>query len=1119
MLKGIIKAMAPTLDDLLSDCRLTRLFSEDTRPCALQLWVLQIKSIQSTESRVVYGRLLPYNHASGSWSFSDNDNYLTFGEIKAKVTRLNLYINSIDCEELLRQLSAGQPISAINEALGLGCPKKLSKLFGDIVLDTNNLTYRPVAYLLNRDAYDHHSLSSPHGAAGAFSASITQIKKKELFRLSEEYNVALTASVVARLNEETGLNFGGADAARFGDLELLVFPTLNDLNQSLLTVKWTGSPCALSARFNPMQLSYFDRFQFRLNIENDGQIFSSTIASAGRDESGVFEYVFQVSEELRDRTDSTELEIFGFSNDCPHEGVLCCRWQMGYIREVNFQGHVVGQGASPVKFDWLEKATRPAMSDRVKAALTVNRSNLGFRNRIGGREADPWVPANRELLSLFARLHPPKSEGQFFQRWSMGDGEGRLQFVEWFRSLLAKYQQHQIVIFDPYFEAAGLGLVLICAATNSDYIVFTSLPKPSKGGEDAQDEREQPTSGRVNNLIASCEHNSQLLNRIKFRIYGLKEGRLHDRYILIMGSDKLPIAGFHLSNSFQKAAENYPLLITPIPADVLLQVEQYKSALVQETMVTGLGNEVENPMMQLLFDSRNTPVVLRRYEPLNFLERPEVASILSVWFGEMSLQGLSGDQLRAQMMTLGLLKDNSLILHDGLHNFINNKQVINSKGFKVAWGVLGEVLAHSPTDDIGWKVIESKSNFLKLLSQFVEESFDRLHESTDKELAVVDVRFFRKSVEALLHSPYRTEHLFHSTKYAALTWSEYFAIKILWCYAPGYLLKIAEAQLSTLQIEHEESEVMRLSLLSQIVSEVSLSIQFNISKIQRDSLVQCNQGLLKWLGFNAIERQLDIPEGLTSVLSCLETLSHQERVLALGWMINHAAMDSSKEKTYKDLVAALHKELPEVISMEELRDLVGSMRGHMKQLAWAEPWLSQDVVLPLLQNDRASTEDACDIWMQELASMLGPRLNNQSRLFERAREGQATNIASFLFANSNTSHREFSLTAMNEILMRQRRIIQQPLASTSNWTQWDDALRVSLWILAFGKWSEFYLSAQDKTDQNLERLSSDAYGLAMVRSIEEWQSEGVGIQSELISFLDQGERLLSEGGGLKRDPQ
>ncbi|WP_036543903.1 VPA1262 family protein [Nitrincola lacisaponensis] len=1110
--------MASTLDDLLGDRRLERLFSNQNRACALQLWVLQIKSEQSTEMRVVYGRILPYSHSSNGWSFSNNDNHLVFGNIKVKITRLNLYIDSIHCAELLRQFSAGQSISAINKTLGLECPEKLRKQFGSTTLVTDNLVYRPVAYLLNRDAHERRSLSSPHSAAGAFSASITQANKKALFLLNGEYSANLTASLVEQLDAETGLDFGGADATRFGDLELLVFPTLDDLEQNLLSVKWTDSPRALSACFDPIQVPLFEKFQFRLSIANDGQIVSSTIASANRDEEGVFEYVFQVSEELRERADSTELEIFGFSNDSPHQGELCCRWQVGYVREINFQGHMVGTGSSPVKFDWLEKATRPGMSDRVKAALTVNRGIMGFGNRIGGREADPWVTANRELSSLFARLNPPKSEGMFFERWSMGDGEGRLQFVEWFRSLLAKYQQHQIVIFDPYFETAGLGLVLICAAMNSDYIVFTSLPKLSKGEEDAQDECEHPISGRVNNLIASCEHNRDLLSRIKFCIYGLKEGRLHDRYVLVMGADELPVAGFHLSNSFQKAAENFPLLITPIPADVLLQVEQYKSTLVREAKTTQFGGEAENPAMRLLFDSTASPSAPRRYEPLSFIEKPGAGSVLSVWSGETSLKGLSGGQLRMQMEALGLLRDNSLLLTDGLKNCVA-KQEINFKDFTPIWEVLGEVLAHSSIGDMELRYLESERDFLEFLKKFLKTAFERVHDNTCKELATVDVQFFHMPVEVLLRSSYHTRQLFHPTKYAALTWSEYFAIRFLWWYAPDCLLKIAEEQISILPVEPDESEAVRLSLLSQIVSEISLSIEFDISKTQLDTLVYSGQGLLHWLGLNAVERQLDTQDGLISVLSLLESFPSRERVRALGWMVHHAAMDSNKEEIFKDLVAALHKILPEAITVEELRHLIDSMRGHMRQLAWAEPWLFRDVVLPLLQSDRASTEDACEIWMQELASMLGPLLNNRSRLFDRAREGQTTNIASFLFAYSSPERREASLMVMNDILKRQRRIVQQPLASTSNWARWDDALRVSLWILAFGRWSEFYLRERGATDQNLEQLSWDARGFAMVRPLEEWQSEGASKQGELIAFLEQVEGLLNVDGELKGDPR
>ncbi|MHA6887394.1 VPA1262 family protein [Ralstonia pseudosolanacearum] len=1160
--------MAPILDDLLHDGRLARLFSKDARHCALQLWILQIKFEQSIENRIIYGRLLPYNHSSDRWSSSDDDNFHTFGQVQVQVIRLNLYVKSVRCADLLRQLSAGRNVSAISDELKLGLSDKLRARFGTIALAADGLAYRPVAYLLNRDAYEQRSPSSPHGGAGAFSASITQTDKRALFHLGQDYDVALTASVVNHLNADTGLDFGGADTVRFGDLELLVFPTLDDLERCLLEVSWIDAPRALVARFNPIQVPHFSGFQFRLSIENDGQIVYSSIATAERNAEGVFEGKFELSDRLRARTDSTELEIFGFHGGPSREGTLCCRWRIGYIREIHVQAHAVDQGANPVKFDWLEKkATRPSVSARVQAALTINRGNRGFTNSIGGREADPWVPVNRNLASLFARLHPPKSEGRFFLRWSQGDGEGRLQFVEWFRVLLAKYQQHQMVIFDPYFESAGLGLVLLCAAPEADYIVFTSLPKPkgdkvvsskgdkptlgwvnklvavdayiryllkliklriygqkgdrphdhciplpkpSKEGEATLGESDKPTPGRINNLMASCEHNRHLLKRIKLRIYGLKEGRLHDRYILIMGQDRLPVAGFNLSNSFQKAAENYPLLVTPIPADVLLEVEQYKSALVQEADSVPSGGETENPSMELLFDSTALPTAPRRYEPLRFLDKAQAGDVLSMWTGEPSLRGLSGDPLKERMAALGLLKDDSLALPGtaGLRNCLD-QQAGDFDDFAATWEVLGEVLAHSRTEDRHPRELESERGFLEFLARFLNASFNRAHGEVDKELAVIDAQLFQESVETLLHSTRHPHHLCRATKYAALTWSEYFTIKYLWWYAPDVLLVIAEARVADMPVEPQSPDVVRLSLLSQIVSDISLSIQFDISQVQRDLLVRSRNGLLQWMGLNAIEMQLEKPGGIVTVLQAVGAFAYLERVRVMGWMVHRVAGNPRKAEIYQSLVMALHEALPATISAEELRRLVDSMCGHMRQLVWAGPWLFEDVVVPLLQNDRANTDDACAIWVQELAALLEPELKNQPRLFDREREGQTTNISAFLFAYSSPVRQQASLKSMHAILKRQQRIVQQPLASTSDWTQWDGALVVSMWILTFTRWGQYYLRVRGVTYRELEELSQFARELAMIRPMGEWRSEGAGKQGELAAFLDQVEALLA----------
>lgn len=1100
--------MAPVLDDLLNDGRLARLFSKEARHCALQLWILQIKSEQWIENRILYGRLLPYNYSSDSWSFSDNDNFLTLGQVKVKITRLNLYVKSVHCAELLRLLSAGRSLSAISEELNLGLSDKLKDRFGATALAAGGLVYRPVAYLLNRDAHDLHTPSSPHGSAGAFSASITQNGKSALFQLGQDFDIGLTALLIKQLNADTGLDFGGADTARFGDIELLVFPTMDDQEQSLLSESWTDTPRAFVVRFNPMQVPHFNGFQFRLCVANNGQIVFAGITTAERNAEGVFECKFELSDQLHAIADSTELEIFGFHGGHSREGTLCCRRRIGYVREIHLQAHAVGHGSSPVKFDWLERTTRPSESARVRAALTINRGNLGFINRIGGRETDPWVQANRDLVSLFARLHPPKSEARFFLRWSQGDHEGRLQFVEWFRALLAKYQQHQVVIFDPYFEDVGLGLLLLCAAPEADYIAFTSLPK-QKRNEVASSESHEPAPGRVNNIVTNCEHNRQLLKHIKLRIYGLKQGRLHDRYILIMGADGLPVAGFNLSNSLQTTAENYPLLVTPISADVLLEVEQYKLTLVQEAEAAQPEGDTENSSMRLLFDSKALPSASRRYEPLRFLEQAQAGDVLSVWTGEPMLRGLSGDRLKERMVALDLLKDDSLALPEvsGLRNCLNS-QAGNFADFTATWEVLGEVLAHSPFGDNRFHELKSERDFLEFLARFIEASFNRAHGEVYKELAVTGARLFREPVETLLHSSYHVHHLFPVTKYAALTWAEYFTIKYLWWYAPEALLAIAEVQMTHVPMEPQIQDVMRLSLLSQIVSEISLSVQLDISEEQRDLLVRSSNGLLQWMGLNAIEMQLGKPGGLDSVLQSIIAFAYPKQVRALGWMVHNAAREK-KAEIYKGLVAALHEVLPTIIPADELRRLVDSMCGHMRQLPWTEPWLFQDVVFPLVQNDRAKLDDACEIWMQELAGMLEPQMKDQPRLFKRAREGQTTNIAAFLFAYSSPERQQVSLNSLQSILKQQSRIVRQPLASTSNWDRWDAALTVSLWILAFSKWGEYYLRQRDMVDSELEQLSRDARELAMLRPMSEWRSVGAGKQGELAAFLDQVEELLA----------
>lgn len=181
----------------------------------------------------------------------------------------------------------------------------------------------------------------------------------------------------------------------------------------------------------------------------------------------------------------------------------------------------------------------------------------------------------------------------------------------------------------------------------------------------------------------------------------------------------------------------------------------------------------------------------------------------------------------------------------------------------------------------------------------------------------------------------------------------------------------------------------------------------------------------------------------------------------------------------------------------------------MRDLGWTEPWLFQDVIFPLFSDHRASIDDACEIWIEELAGLL-EQDRNRPRLFDRTREGRTTNIAAFLLAYSSPERRRASLDLMKPILRRQQQIVQQPLASTSDWTRWDDALVVSMWLLIFSKWGQYYLHARELKDRGLDDLSRVASELANRRSRNEWLSKRSGSdQGVFVDVLEEVEKRLA----------
>ncbi len=1094
------------LSDLINDSRLERLFSTDERPCAFQVWVLQLKSGNNVlENRILYARLLPYSFAQNAWSFSDNDGSQPFGSFKATVTRLNLYIGNSLCRKLLELFNEGKTIGEVSEKLNLKISRKIIEKFGNVVLISEGVIYKPVTYLENRSAHQSDTLTSPHEISGAFSASIVKENKLSLFMYNGVYNKGLVTMLVNHLDAETGMKFSEDDKCRFGDIEFLVFPTLDDYERNLLQVDW-GKDKHLSVIFTSSQLPAFRCFQFHIIAENDNQIVFSKIAPAKLIRETTYEYTFKMDAKMYSLIDATKINIFAFNTDKYEEGTLVCSWKVNYVREVNVQFTVAGNKIAPIKFDWLEKTTNSKQKNRVVQALSPSNNGNLYNRDVVARESDKWIRENKALKSVFNKLYPADSDSRFFPRWGTSDGEGRLQFVEWFKALLENNHQYHIAIFDPYFEDVGLALLALYGYIGCEYTIFRSATKSKSKNIIQSGEASDILSIGVDNLQAFGKNNKKALYQKKIKVYGLKEGRLHDRYILILGEKGLPIKGYHLSNSFQKATENYPLLITSIPTDVLYLTNQYTFDLIQEANVVKTDVEEESNI-KILFDSNDYPVEPKlSYNRLDFLKHNLAGTVFSVWLNDFSLAFLKGDQLEAKLNELGVLQKKSFIgiSESGLFNCIREMDGKLSE-FRFSWELIGEILAHSNIGDQVVEELESEAEFLLFLENYLSWSFQcEIVKKTDmqKNISVIDPNFLKRNISEIISSSIQVHHFFrYSTGYNLLTWAEFYAIKYLWKFSPGPLISLIERESRFLDDNVEKEHFVRLSILSQVVGLIAQSIElFQLSAEQEDSLIKSDVALIKWFGWHSIEKTLISSDKLAVTEGALSDLSRIDKVRFFSWMLHNNYFNSKNNYFFDCAVEQLHALLSKDVSKNELENIIDFCKGSSRELGKSGSWIYLKVLKPLIIDGRVGVEDVCEIWFRDIINILSKKYSQYVLSFSCVDAGEVLKTCAYLWAHSNSHYQRKCIEELKKIIGKQGRVLQQPLASTVNFRNCDEALKISMWILILGKLCKCNLNAINVVYHNdLDSLIQSAFRLVMIRSRSDWES----LNKELLIYLDK----------------
>jgi hypothetical protein len=109
----------------------------------------------------------------------------------------------------------------------------------------------------------------------------------------------------------------------------------------------------------------------------------------------------------------------------------------------------------------------------------------------------------------------------------------------------------------------------------------------------------------------------------------------------------------------------------------------------------------------------------------------------------------------------------------------------------------------------------------------------------------------------------------------------------------------------------------------------------------------------------------------------------------------------------------------------------------------------------------------------------------------------------WLFSQSSLKSQQDSLELLRGMLGKVRRTIQQPLASTLNWSLWDRSLVVALWLHAFGKWAEQATAEVSEISGELKRFTADTGRIALTRSASEWHmGRRMGCE-ELVQFVEE----------------
>ncbi|WP_148712946.1 VPA1262 family protein [Corallococcus sp. AB030] len=1097
-------------------------------PYTLTLWLIELERETGVESRLLYGWAIPATSTPSpeKWLKTSNDaDRIRLAESKTRGTPRSLTLNlkMRDAISLVGLLCDGATLKDACDILclpapSLGASLRLGQSREDVSGRYEVLPpyIQPASQALTLSAPWLQGLSSPMADAPARCASVFLVDKLSVIRGQDGKDLPdadhLLRSILEYLSRGTGLRFTSLDSGRFGNIDIFTFPAAGSYDDPRVHYRLRRDAACVELDLGPSAVE--TNFLVRCRIIVGDVIASDTCREVvgGAPVSLVFPAPASANFVL----------VTVWKRDAPEED-----WRFWYedghlyIESVSMLGTLSSLEVD-LRSEWLDRERKSRAGSRVKQMQIVSpaKDSVPVNVSVGAS----WLKADRAMRKEARRLFPQRSAGGFFPKGWGDDGPGLLSFFEWFRKLLSSSSEGSLVLIDPYFGARGLELLIRAAQPHVTLTVLTQSQLKSKDDPDESLNAATREPRRATEILRACEELELLLRRVRLSIKDLRRkggGQkeiFHDRYLLLADSSGHLRSGFHLSNSIQGATVHSPLLITPIPEDLLPAVGDYVHSLEETRSLSA-----SNAECIALFDSSRLASVSEPY-PLSHVE---VAPFFASLLGEPDLLSMSESVLFDSLSMRGMVTGRPPSHHFDTPDVILEKlpryaavlesPALDREGFALAWVAFAAWLWRtSDSDEILQALMRSSLGGIEMrLKSFLLAASERPPPAGTQGVRLDGwllgvpgtVRGeFVSLVDGLRHL--RMPHVgrqCYGIEYAAEGLA-HISLESVSAALEGLIQQLPPESSSDIDGESAALFAVIGVLLNALFEKLFPAGRAPVALFQSGAAV-VRALVVEMTEIGLASGNLSLGEALRQI-SFLD-LKEQRAVLA-GWIVKagsqHRGISWAFPSVRPELVGALQQCWDSSMEEAEIERLVrrigGSAIGAIAEV------VDSELLLPLERQSKITSDVCLRLWGGVLLSMLDPfqeldRASGRERPYVRA-DGVwgLMKVCSVVFARASSKAQLDFIESFDRVVARALRCVRAPFGRSRDGNGWSKAAESVLRIRALAGQTLVHLlrtCPEATPPRSLVGLYEKSALDLPDRLLE--QMEGIGVLRDLLATI------------------